>query len=525
MKRSNQKGAALIFALIFVLVLSITAASLMFLSQSETWSSLNYRLMTQSRYGAEAGLHAAANYLMNGYTQPLAGSVTDPISAYDLTVSPVTLIGNTTPIVLGPTMNLLSANYPLGTVLTGFNTATQKSLTAGNTTVAYSVSAELLSMRSITECQNLQNLTAQLWKLTSHGDIAGVRGAEVEVSALLESHVTPCYNYAGFATGTGCGSISFNGGGTINSYDSGNMTLDASGNPVTQTYMGNLGSNGNVNTAAGTTINGTFSSPDTGVGACSAGGVDALSGNTTAVTGCGTSATNCLAAPGLIKMPQAVTLVTPQIPTTVPPPSTNVTAGGSLTPCSGTCPQNGNNHGNYGDISLSGNSSDVVTFVPAGTNANNCAPGIYYVNSISLSGQASLAIGPCPGTGPGSNPPVPAVYQPVIINVVGANQATPLDIGGNGISNTSFNSTLLQIQYGGTGAINLHGNGQSTAVLYAPNAGITFSGNANWYGSVIGKTIGSNGNASVSIHYDRALQNNLMTVGNWTLDTFTWSKY
>ena len=525
MKRSNQKGAALIFALIFVLVLSITAASLMFLSQSEKWSSLNYRLMTQSRYGAEAGLHAAANYLMNSYTQPVAGSITDPINAYNLTVSPVTLIAGTTPIVLGPTMNSLSANYPVATVATGFNSATQKSLMAGNTTVKYSVSAELLSMRSITECQNLQNLTAQLWKLTSHGDIGGVRSAEVEVSALLESHVTPCYNYAGFATGTGCGSINFNGGGTINSYDSGNLTLDANGNPITQNYMGNLGSNGNVNTAANTVINGTFASPDTGVGACSSGGVTALSGNTTSVTGCGTSPTNCLAAPGLVKLPQAVALVTPQIPSTVPPPSVNVTNSGSLTPCSMNCPSNGANNGNYGDISLSGNSSNIVTFVPAGTNANNCAPGIYYVNSISLSGQASLAIGPCPGTGPGSNPPVAAVYQPVIINVSGYNQATPLDIGGNGISNTTFNSTLLQIQYAGTGAINLHGNGQSTAVLYAPNAAITFSGNAQWYGSVIGKTLGSNGNASVSIHYDRALQNNLMTVGNWTLDTFTWSKY
>jgi len=42
------------------------------------------------------------------------------------------------------------------------------------------------------------------------------------------------------------------------------MTLSG-GQPVTQTYEGNLGSNGNVNTAANTTINGTFSSPDTGV--------------------------------------------------------------------------------------------------------------------------------------------------------------------------------------------------------------------------------------------------------------------
>src|SRR5258707_15254126 len=158
--------------------------------------------------------------------QLLVGTVTNPITAYNLTVSPVTLIASTTPIVLGPTMNSLSANYPVGTVLTGFNTATQKSLTAGNTTVAYSVSAELLSMRSITECQNLQNLTAQLWKLTSHGDIGGARSAEVEVSALLESHVTPCYNYPGLATGTGCGSINFNGGGKLNRYNSGHLTLD-----------------------------------------------------------------------------------------------------------------------------------------------------------------------------------------------------------------------------------------------------------------------------------------------------------
>jgi Tfp pilus assembly protein PilX len=531
MKRSNQKGVALIFALIFILVLSITAASLMFLSQSETWSSMNYRLMTESRYGAEAGLHAAANYLMNTYPQP-GVSVTDPLTAYNLTVSPVTLLAGGNPIALGPTMNGISANYPIALTLTNFNTASQGSLTAGNNTVSYSVSAELLSMRQVRECQNLQNLTAQLWKLTSHGDIGvattAVRNAEVEVSALLESHVVPCYNYAGFATGNGCGSISFNGGGTIDSYNStpGIMTLSG-GNPVTQTYEGNLGSNGNVNTAANTTVNGTFASPDTGVGACGGGGgVDALSGNTTAVTGCST-ATTCIPAPGLVKLPQTVTLVTPQIPTTVPPPSQNLGNGDvplTLTPCTGVCPANGANNGNYGDIVISGGTSNIATFVPAVV-GGTCVPGIYYVNSISLAGNASIAVGPCPGTGPGSNPPVPAAYVPIIINVVGNGQTTPLDIGGNGIANSTFNSTLLQIQYAGTGAIKLHGNGSSSAVLYAPNSPITFTGNAQWYGSVIGNTIQSNGGASVSIHYDRALQQNLMTVGNWTLDTFTWSKY
>ena len=523
MKRSNQKGVALIFALIFVLVLSIAAAALMFLSQSETFASMNYRLMTQSRYGAEAGLHAAANYLMNNYPQP-GVAATDPLNAYNLTVSPITPIAGATPIVLGPTMNGLAPNYPVAATLTDFNRNTQKSLTAGSSTVNYSVNAELLSMKKVQQCQSLAPLTAQLWRLTSHGDINGVRAAEVEVSALLESHVVPCYNYAGFATGSGCGSISFNGGGTIDSYNSMNMTLSG-GSPVTQNYMGNLGSNGNVNTAANTTINGTFSSPDSGVGACGAGGgVDALSGNVAAVTGCSTAST-CIPAPGLIKLPQTVAMTAPTIPNAPPPPATNLGNGDApltLTPCGANCPQNGNNHGNYGDIVVSGGASNIITFVPAMV-GGNCVPGTYYVNSISLAGNASIAVGPCQGTGPGTGNP--AVYQPVVINVVGAGQATPLDIGGNGIANSTFNSTMLSINYAGTGAINLHGNGSSTAVLYAPNAGITFSGNANWYGSVIGNTIQSNGNASVSIHYDRALQANLATVGNWTLDSFTWSKF
>lgn len=524
MKRSKQKGAALIFAMIFVLVLSIMAASLMFLSQSETWSSMNYRLMTQSRYGAEAGLHAAANYFMNGYTLPnTTGS--DLLGSYTYTVSPVTAGGN--PVVLGPTMNNLSVNYPVAAVKTAFNTATQGSISSGNNNVSYTVNAELMAMRSVVECQNNQPLTAQLWKLTSHGDVSGVRNSEVEVSALLESHVVPCYNYAGFATGSGCGSITFNSGGTIDSYDSSNMTLSG-GNPVTQAYFGNLGSNGNVNTATHTVIDGTFSSPDTGVGACGGGaGVDALSGNAAAVTGCGTGPTNCVASPGLVKLAQTVTTVTPVIPSTVPPPATNLAntdVPATLVPCSGNCPQNGANNGNYGDISISGGTNNVATFVPAVV-GGVCQPGIYYVNSITLSGNASIAVGPCPGTGPNATPPSTPVYQPVVINVVGANQTTPLDIGGNGLANPTFNSTLLQIQYAGTGTINLHGNGSSTAVLYAPNAPINFTGNASWYGSVIGNTIATVGNASVSIHYDRALQANLMTVGNWTLDTFTWSKY
>ena len=517
MRRSNQKGLALILAMILTLVLSITAASLMFLSQTETWSSLNYRLMTQSRYGAEAGLHSAANYLMNNYTLP--GGAGDPLSAYKLTVSPVTRAAGGSPIALGPTMNGISANYPVSSVMSNFSSASQGSLTGGANPVNYSASAELLSMRQVTQCGNSQPLTAQLWRLTSHGDTAGVRNSEVEVSALLEAHVTPCYNYAGFATSSGCASIQFNGGGTIDSYNSSNMTLSG-GVPVTQTYEGNLGSNGNANTANGTVINGTFSSPDAGVGPCGGGsGVDALTGGGT-VTGCSTSPTNCLPAPGLIKLPQMVTFV---------PPATDYPGctGAGAAACDATVlsglgnPPNTLTPGNYGNISISGPTE--IALNPAGTNAADCAIGVYYINSISLSGAADITVLPCPTTG-GNGGSAPAIYMSVIINIVGSGGGTVMDIGGNGIANGTFNSSLMQFQYSGAGAINLHGNGASSAVIYAPNAPVTIGGNGTIYGSVIASQITGNG-TPVTIHYDRALSANLFTVSNWTLDTFTWSKY
>jgi len=524
MKRHNQKGAALIFATIFALVLTIMGISLMFMAQSETWSTLNYRLMTQSRYGAEAGLHSAANYLMNTYVPP-NDTGADVLTSYNYAVSPVTLLAGGAPIVLGTSMNGLAPNYPVANVQSGFNTVTSSYVTAGNNTINYSTNAELLSMRRVRHCTTDLVLTAQLWKLTSHGDITGVRNSEVEVSALLESHVVPCFNYAGYATGSGCGSISFNGGGQIDSYDSSAMTLSG-GNPVTQTYMGNLGSNGNVNTAANTVINGTFSSPDTGVGGCAAGAVDALSGNTTAVTGCGSSPTSCVPAPGLVRLPQAVTFPLPPIPNSTPNPSPNVSSAQTLDPCIQNCPHNGggngvNANGSYGDISLSGGASNIIHFQP-GVLAGACVPGVYYVNSISLAGNASITVDPCPGTGTG--PGNPAVYQPVVINIVGQGQSTVLDLGGNGMINPNFDASLIQIQYNGTGAINLHGNGSQSGVIYAPNAPVTLSGNGTIYGSVIGNTLLANGNP-VRIHYDRNLQNNLVTVGNWTMDTFTWSKF
>ena len=47
--RHGEAGIAMVFALFMVMVLSVLGSSLMFVSQTETWSSHNYRLTSQAR--------------------------------------------------------------------------------------------------------------------------------------------------------------------------------------------------------------------------------------------------------------------------------------------------------------------------------------------------------------------------------------------------------------------------------------------------------------------------------------------
>ena len=81
----------------------------------------------------------------------------------------------------------------------------------------------------------------------------------------------------------------------------------------------------------------------------------------------------------------------------------------------------------------------------------------------------------------------------------------------------------MQFIYAGTGTINIVGNGSSAAVVYAPNATVDFKGNAAFYGSVIAAHLKDVGNGA--IHYDMHLKKKLYTIGNPTLNSFTWSRF
>lgn len=482
MKRNSQKGSALVFALILMLVLSSMAASLFFLSQSETWSSLNYRMMTEARYGAEAGVNAAANFLMSANYVPPAAPAGGNFAGYNTGVYPVQTAGGANVVLT--TIAGQQSTYPDGQMVAAFQNAmnANQPLRAGANNVNYSASAQLMSMVSIMPFGTTQPVTVQTWQLTAHGDIANVRNAEAQVLTTLERYISPAFSYAAFADNNGCASLSFTGNGTTNGYDSSALpvvggVVQAPGASNLLGYGGNVGTNGNeTDSGSNVLINGALSTPNSGFGVCTAGNVTAFSGKSLSQVSA-----------GLIQLPQAITFPVPTIP---PPGATNISSTQTLAP------------GSYGDINLSGKT--VVTLTP----------GVYNINSLSMSGNGQLTIAPDPKTGQ---------YGPVIINVTGNNNATPITIAGNGISNPTYDPSMLQFVYGGTGAISIVGNGASAAVVYAPNATASFKGNGTFYGSVIANQLTDVGNGAV--YYDLKLKKKLYTIGNYVLNSFTWDKY
>ena len=100
-------------ALLMVLAVSILTSTLTFVANTEAISSLSYTGMTQVRYGAESGIHSAANHLIfkDTYTPPDAASATDPITNYDMTVSPVRFNGK--PVVLSSDPDPAAFQLPL----------------------------------------------------------------------------------------------------------------------------------------------------------------------------------------------------------------------------------------------------------------------------------------------------------------------------------------------------------------------------------------------------------------------------
>ena len=489
---SGEEGIALVLAMFMVLIVSLLGASLTTVGRTETLSSLNYKTMSQARYAAESGLHSAANYLIHVY-QPPGVDAGDALANYDMKVSPVEFNGD--PVVL-TTATGENSHYPVAGKIDAFKLGAKGDLQMATSKTTFTARAELLSMRVFADAYSGGNNTIQTWRITGIGTIRGAAAAAIEVSAIIETQAVPAYRYAAFATDDKCEALYFGGGGLTDSYDSKNNV----GNNATiddPPFGGDVGTNGGLKVSGNTSIvNGTLSTPRSGVGTCDNANVIALDGDPPDVK-------------SMVQLPQGIKMRTPE--TIVPaPPLTAYDLKKT-----GGCPA--------GSPPECTSVSDVITFTPVGLTPVQLGDvsllaqakvhlkaGIYEVNSLQVAGNAELTI----DSGP-------VVFRVAGKDASGNDLATPIIINGGGLVNGAKVPKNLQFVYGGKGDIQINGGSNNSFLAYAPNASITINGGAEMYGALVGGKIKDMGSAK--IHYDRQLGGWALTEGNPTMTSFTWS--
>lgn len=121
-----------------------------------------------------------------------------------------------------------------------------------------------------------------------------------------------------------------------------------------------------------------------------------------------------------------------------------------------------------GSVNLNGN--DTLT-LPA---------GVYYYSGLSVSGNATIRT-----TGQ------------VTIYVAGS-----VSLSGNAVIHQNRPENF-RIRVLGSGPVSVSGNGDLWADIYAPNSAVSFSGNGEFYGAMVGRTLTVSGNGA--IHYDESL--------------------
>jgi Tfp pilus assembly protein PilX len=511
MNRRNEDGVALIITMFLMAALSALAVSLMFLSQTETSASRNYKTMSQARYAGEAGLHKALNYLMsNTYT------VTVPTAYASLNTATYPVQYSSADVTLKDVAT--SSNYPDSTVKSQFAalfSGTAGQLTAGTATLTYTANAKLLSVEPL-NVYGGSTAYIQTWQVTATGTVPGVTAsapaATVEVTAIVERDSVPAQTYAIFATGTGCGAINLGGTTHTDSYNSTTMTTTP---PTTVASGGGVGTNGNLAISGHVRVNGNLDTPRTGVGACTDGTPTALTeGGSADVSGSIVPLSQAKVYPD--PTPPASPFLPLNAPEPVPALATGcatILAGNAGAACSYdsssktfTVISNGATPLVFNDLSLGSHVQLTVEYGVGGSPATGTVS--MNVNSLVLGAQAQVNIGPNTG---------------VTMNVLGSGVTTPVDLSGGAFANPSYDPSKFQILYAGTGHLEMIGGNGAAVSVYAPNAAVRLNGNADLYGSVLCNTYTNGGDGSV--HYDTALSTKFITLGNFLLSSFSWKKY
>jgi hypothetical protein len=536
--RKSEEGVALLMALLALMVLSGIAVGLVYMTNTETLVNSNYRSEQVSYFAAKAGLEEARDrmmlglpggyyfanmapnplptvvpaggnngvlYIVNEGNQP--GSVQPWLAGSTYMDDELCHDGYALPGLTNvPSPDVHCTQTPLGA---GWYTATTSQLPYAGSTAAlpfkwvrvamklngsvqnYLVNSSLPASQPVcwnnatevvlpvgtANCAAMLSPATPVYLITSLA-VSQAAGSANGSRKLVQAEVAmnPSANFpAGmFGTGNGCGDISFTGNATTDSFDGSKGPYGPNNSSNTG---GDVGSNGNVSISGNNaTIGGSLGvlpvNGSIAPGPCQTSNYSISTPNNTGIAN--------VPGDGVVALGAPVNFTAPAPPVPTPPTA-------SYTPPS--CGGKGNTGlclvpGTYGSINLSGQTQLTL------------APGVYNINSLVLSGQASVVITP---------------LGQVVLNISGgcpapcSNPGPVLDLSGQSVNNLTLNANQFQINYGGTGAINITGNASTSYfVLNAPLAPVQISGNGAIFGAVVGNTIADVGNGA--FHYDKSVK-------------------
>ena len=532
-KNNRERGVALLFVLFTLLLISAIAVSLVFMTNTETSVNTNYRLERVSSFAAKAGMEEVrdrmqtlgqANLLpgqINGNTipgvfPPAAGSVLyvlnegnapgtvqpwvqgntymDDELCHDFAGvqlnQPASDVRCTTPPtqamqVPAALLNPVTSNYPWnGTAAALPYKWVRVTLKVNNSVQNYPVSTPVTPANQTTQvcwngstellvnvdlnCQDnsvpgnplVGQVATPVYMITSMAASATGSTRRMVQAEVALPPAQP-FGYGLFATGTSCPAINLHGGGNTNPFtDAYSSKAGPYGGGNLSATGGAIGANGGVSLTGHAMVGGNI-------------GVQSLPGNPIQVPCAGGDYTTTGANAGLYNPngngpnPNQLTQLLQPVVFPTPPDPTPLPTAASPQPGNPAVP------GTYGDINLNG----VLTL----------APGVYNIHSLTIGG----------GSGAVNVNPKGAV----VLNFP-SSSATPITLSGQGILNSTLIPNDMQINYGGTGTISITGKGASYAIIDAPNAAIAVSGNGEFYGRLVGKTIDYGGNGK--FHFDTA---------------------
>lgn len=537
----GERGVALFFAIFALLLLTAITAALIFMANTETSINSNYRQEQIAYFAAKAGIEEARARMMQSDQSPINTSGTPLPIAAPTTINSATIYivnpgktansvqpwnssntyaddelchdgytGYTGSLfasanVVAPDVRCDATKLPSGTgwytsynsslpyfgtsaalpykwvriapklnssvsYLTGTgSTATISTYlvnsgvsTAASTVICWDGAEELPLTAPALNCSQMLNAAGapmtSVYLITALG--VSPTGARKMVQAESALTPNPPFPYGLFATSNVCPALTFKGSNaSTDSYTTAGGGTYAKNKTNTG---GDVGSNGGVdvqNGKIGGTV-GVLQAPPPPPGTCATPVSVGPNGTMLGTVACPSGNNLACYLSGTVSFP------IPPAPNPLPPTTsyTPPSCGGKKK--SGQCMV----PGSYGNISITG----TLTM----------APGTYNINSLSMTGLAQIIVIP-----PGA----------VTLNFAGQGVTTAVAIGGNGITDDTLPNDFV-INYGGTDAVTIAGNGDVTAILNTPLAPIAQQGNGNWYGAIVGSTVTIGGNGF--FHFD-----------------------